>query len=151
MTIAHPELLLRWANNNIWVPLLIWSFYYKLFGYFTGNLGVAPLRSYHFSTKMYVLGTHYKHISKALLMYVKSTLQRRYNAVVRRHAHWPRYTWSALYRTWQPHPRAPLQFPPVIMRYYILHVCYIACSFFMFFFNWWNFVHVPCLISVLLF
>ena len=62
------------------------------------------------------------------------TLQRRYNAVVGCHEHWPRYTWSALYWTWQPHPLAPLQFPPVIMRYYTLHVCYIVCSFFIYLF-----------------
>ena len=58
------------------------------------------------------------------------TLQHRYNVVVGSHEHWPRYTWSALHWTWRPHPLAPLQFPPVIMRYYILHVCYIVCSFF---------------------
>ena len=46
----------------------------------------------------------------------------------------PRYTWSALYGTWQPHPLAPLQFPPVIMGYYTLHVCYIVCSFFIYLF-----------------
>ena len=30
-------------------------------------------------------------------------------------------------------PLAPLQFPPVIMRYFTLHVCYIVCSFFIYF------------------
>ena len=73
------------------------------------------------------------------------TLQRRYNAVVGSHEHWPRYTWSALYWTWQPHPLEPLQFPPVIMRYYTLHVCYIVCSFFIYLFFIFFIVETLCM------
>ena len=57
----------------------------------------------------------------------------------------PRYTWSALYGTWQPHPLAPLQFPPVIMGYYTLHVCYIVCSFFIYLFIFYFFFIVETL------
>ena len=85
------------------------------------------------------------HIFSAKNTRILYTLQRHYNAVIGSHEHWPRYTWSALDWTWQPHPLAPLQFPPVIMRYYTLHVCYIVCFFFIYLFLFFFIVETLCM------
>ena len=78
-----------------------------------------------------------------------NTLQRRYNAVVGSHEHWPRYTWSALYvvRVIRNMTTTPTCTTAVSSSYYgILHIaCMLYCMFLFYLFIFFFFIETLCM------
>ena len=72
-----------------------------------------------------------------------NTLQRRYNAVVGSHEHWPRYTWSALYVVRVIRNMTTTRTTAVSSSYYgILHIaCMLYCMFLFYLFIIYLFIY----------